>query len=82
MNSLPALSRSLLVALFALGATVTVPARADNHEIRIAKQYGLGYLPLIVIEHDKPIEQHPTARGSRHHESREVNTGGGTFAHH
>jgi NitT/TauT family transport system substrate-binding protein len=35
----------------------SLPARADIGELRIAKQYGLAYLPLIVMENEKFYEK-------------------------
>jgi len=51
------------VALAAIAATVVVagslvrPAAAEQGELRIAKQYGLGYLTLMVMEDRKLIEK-------------------------
>src|SRR5258708_24291492 len=39
------------------------PSRADTGEIRIAKQYGLAYLPLIVMEREKLYEKHAAELG-------------------
>jgi NitT/TauT family transport system substrate-binding protein len=57
-----ALSIALLSFLIATAAN---PARAfaEASEIRIAKQYGLSYLPLIVMEENKLIEQHALKAG-------------------
>ncbi|ACH38744.1 ABC transporter, periplasmic substrate-binding protein, putative [Citrifermentans bemidjiense Bem] len=48
----------LLLALF----TASV-ARAEVKEVRFAKQYGLSYLPLIVMEQQKLVEKHAKAAG-------------------
>ncbi len=50
----------VLAAAVALGS-VSV-ALAEVKEVRIAKQYGLGYLPLIILEDQRLIEKH--AKGS------------------
>jgi NitT/TauT family transport system substrate-binding protein len=48
-----------------LAVLVAVPAlaAAEVKDIRIAKQYGLGYLPLIVAEQQHLIEKHAKAAG-------------------
>ncbi|HZQ60265.1 MAG TPA: ABC transporter substrate-binding protein [Casimicrobiaceae bacterium] len=38
-------------------------ARAEMSEIKVAQQYGIGYLPLIVMEEQKLIEKHAKAAG-------------------
>jgi len=38
-------------------------AKAEVREVRLAKQYGLGYLPLIVMEEQRLIEKHAKAAG-------------------
>lgn len=39
------------------------PAAAEVSEIRLARQPGLSYLPLAVMEHEKLIEKHAAAAG-------------------
>jgi NitT/TauT family transport system substrate-binding protein len=46
-----------------VAAFATLSARAEPTEIRIAKQYGLGYLQLIVMEDQKLVEKHAKAQG-------------------
>jgi NitT/TauT family transport system substrate-binding protein len=55
----------LIPALFALIAALWLgPAAAQEpSEIRIAKQYGLGYLQLILMEDQKLVEKHAKAQG-------------------
>jgi NitT/TauT family transport system substrate-binding protein len=53
-------------------------ARAEATEIRIAKQYGLGYLQLMVMEHDKLIEKHAKALGVGEVKVGWVTLGGGS----
>jgi len=53
---------SMLLAFVLLIAAV-VPARAEVKEVRLAKQYGLGYLPLIIMEEQRLIEKHAKAAG-------------------
>ena len=50
---------ALAVALFAVAAL----ARAEMSEINVAQQYGISYLPLMIIEDQKLIEKHATAAG-------------------
>ncbi|MFZ2947844.1 MAG: ABC transporter substrate-binding protein, partial [Desulfuromonadaceae bacterium] len=53
---------SMLLAFVLLIAAV-VPARAEVKEVRLAKQFGLGYLPLIIMEEQKLVEKHAKAAG-------------------
>lgn len=46
-----------------IAAAVTAPALAEVSELRVAKQYGLGYLQLILMEDQKLIEKHAKAAG-------------------
>ena len=46
-------------ALLAAGA----PARAEMAEINVAQQYGISYLPLMIMEDQKLIEKHAKAAG-------------------
>lgn len=52
---------SLFAAVVALAAAV--PASAEEHEIRIAQQYGISYLPLMIMEQNKLLEKHAKAAG-------------------
>lgn len=59
----------LLFVTFALAlasfAALTAPAAlAAVGELRIARQYGIGYLQIMVMEHDKLIEKHARATGA------------------
>lgn len=48
----------------ALALLLTVSARAEEaHEIRIAQQYGIAYLPLIVLKEQHLVEQFARAAG-------------------
>jgi NitT/TauT family transport system substrate-binding protein len=47
------------VVLFAVGA----PVRAEMAEINVAQQYGISYLPLMIMEDQKLIEKHAKAAG-------------------
>jgi NitT/TauT family transport system substrate-binding protein len=54
--------QTMIVAL--LVAMICVfPVRAEQSELRIAKQYGLGYLQMMVLEDQKIVEKNATAAG-------------------
>jgi NitT/TauT family transport system substrate-binding protein len=59
------MKRRAITALFAaLAAMWLAPVAAqESGEIRIAKQYGLGYLQLIVMEDQKLVEKQAKAQG-------------------
>ena len=44
-------------------AALALPLRAEVGEIRIAKGFGIGYLPLIVMENEQLFEKHAKAAG-------------------
>jgi NitT/TauT family transport system substrate-binding protein len=50
-----------LIAAAALG--INGKARAEINKVRVATQFGLAYLPLIVMEHDHLWEKQAEARG-------------------
>lgn len=50
-------------AVFAALLLTALPACAEVKELRVSKQYGLGYLPLLVLEDQKLIEKHAKAAG-------------------
>lgn len=52
--------KKLLAALLLL---LPLPARAEVTEITFAKQFGVAYLPLMIMEADGLIEKHATALG-------------------
>jgi NitT/TauT family transport system substrate-binding protein len=56
-------SFSLLLACFAALWLAILPAHAETNEIRVAKQYGLGYLQMMVMEDQKMVEKQAKARG-------------------
>ncbi len=53
--------KCLLVA--AVAAATAVPARAQTAEIRLARQFSMGYLQFNVMERDRLIEKHARALG-------------------
>jgi len=57
--------KKFLVVMLGVAALVLpgVPARAEVSELRIVKQPGLSFLPLIIAERQKLIEKQARARG-------------------
>ncbi len=52
------------LALITLMMTIgPAPAFAERSELRVAKQYGLGYLQLMLMEEQKLVEKHAKALG-------------------
>ena len=47
----------MLATLLALAA-LALPARAEVSELKIAEQYGIGYLPLTIMKANKLVEKH------------------------
>jgi NitT/TauT family transport system substrate-binding protein len=50
-----------LAILFAL--QLAVSAHAEVTGLRVARQYGIGYLQIMVMEHEKLVEKHARAQG-------------------
>ena len=46
-----------------LAVTLAATARAEVSEINVAQQYGVSFLPLMVMERDKLVEKHAKAEG-------------------
>jgi NitT/TauT family transport system substrate-binding protein len=59
---LPGRSAAVAIAMI-LSSIVAPPARAETAEMRIARQYGIGYLQMIVMEHDRLIERQAARLG-------------------
>jgi NitT/TauT family transport system substrate-binding protein len=59
------LNRSMLSLFAVLGVVLicALPARAEQGELRVAKQYGLGYLQMMVLEDLKIVEKNAVAAG-------------------
>lgn len=51
------------LATLACAALAATPLHAEVKEVRIAKGFGIGYLPLIVMEHEQLFEKHAKAAG-------------------
>jgi NitT/TauT family transport system substrate-binding protein len=45
-----------LAGMALLGAVLATPATAETGEVRLAQQYGISYLPLTVMNHEKLLE--------------------------
>ena len=54
---------ALTIALAACSLSVLAPARADMSEIHVSRQYGISYLPLMIMEDQKLIEKHAKTAG-------------------
>lgn len=57
------MKRPLLAALAALSLFARGPALAQSAEIKLARQFSMGYLQFNVMEHRKLIEKHAKALG-------------------
>ena len=54
-----------LAAVVSLVVFTSAPARAEVDKVTIATQYGIGYLALTIMKHDKLIEKHLAEAGLR-----------------
>jgi NitT/TauT family transport system substrate-binding protein len=68
---------SMLAALICTAA-VALPAHAEVKEVRIAKGFGIGYLPLLVMEEEKLFEKHAAAAGLKGSAAKWIVLDGGT----
>ncbi|MDF2621488.1 MAG: hypothetical protein K0S00_4147 [Xanthobacteraceae bacterium] len=57
------LAATALVLAPAAGLLHAAPARAETDQLRIAQQFGIAYLPLIVAKEQKLVEKHAAADG-------------------
>src|SRR5438477_8235521 len=57
------MSRFTKVMLGIVLAALTLPAAAETTELNVAQQYGVSFLPLMVMERDKLVEKHAKAQG-------------------
>ena len=57
------MQRMFAAALTALLVLCAGAARGEMSEIKVAQQYGIGYLPLMIMEEQKLIEKHARAAG-------------------
>ena len=64
MRKILARRESALMSLFVATAITLAPcARAELAEIKVAQQYGIGYLSLMLMEEQKLIEKYAAANG-------------------
>ena len=63
MNRVKRIAARLVLGLMTLVAVVVSPASAETKTVRIAKQFGISYLPLVLIEEQKLIEKHAKEQG-------------------
>lgn len=56
-------SLKLPLTAVALVAACPAAAQAETGEVRVAKQYGLGYLQMMLMEDQKLVEKHARAAG-------------------
>jgi NitT/TauT family transport system substrate-binding protein len=72
---------ALLLPVLAAGlAAGGAAARADGRRVTIAEQYGLGYLPTVIMRHERLVERRAEAAGVRDLEVRWVRVLGGAAA--
>src|SRR5947207_2866533 len=55
--------KRLIAILLAAALAPLFTAAASTQEIRIARQFSIGYLQFNVMEHDKLLEKHAAALG-------------------
>src|SRR5579863_9377501 len=55
--------RRLTLAVLALGMALGGSARAEVSEIRLAKQFSMGYVQFNILDHQKLIEKYAKAAG-------------------
>jgi NitT/TauT family transport system substrate-binding protein len=55
--------RGRLALTVFLAALLPLCARAEMNEIKVAQQYGIGYLPLMIMEEQKLIEKYAKING-------------------
>jgi NitT/TauT family transport system substrate-binding protein len=56
-------ARTALAAFALVVLASPLPASAETHEIRFAKQFSMGYVQFNVLEHQKLLEKHAAALG-------------------
>ena len=57
------MTRTMTIAAAALLAALLPNGAAAQTEIRIARQFSMGYLQFNVMEHEKLLEKHAAADG-------------------
>jgi NitT/TauT family transport system substrate-binding protein len=54
---------SVRLLVISVAALLSLAARAEVAEITVSKEYGIGYLPYMIMEHQKLVEKHARASG-------------------
>ena len=54
---------TMLCVVTALAVAAALPVRAEVTQVRIAQQFGITYLPLMYMEHQKLLEKHAKQEG-------------------
>lgn len=80
MKAFTTLSNALAIVACSATLAFSGHAAAEAGELRLAKQYGLGYLQLMVMEHDKLIEKHAKAMGLGEVKTSWLTLGGGSVS--
>lgn len=74
-----AAARAVMTVFMTLAfAAVSTPVFSQDNQLRIAAQYGIAYLPFIVMERDKLIEKHAKRLGVEDPRIEWVRFGGGS----
>lgn len=53
----------MIGVIASVAVCIAAPAAAEANQLRIAQQFGVSYLPLLLIEHNKLVEKHAKAAG-------------------
>src|SRR3546814_1272662 len=56
----------------------TFPAHSESSEVKVARQYGIGYLQFMLMKQGKLIEKHAEAQGVQDLKVRWVQVSGGS----
>ena len=63
MGRIIAMARGAAFVVLLGTLALSAPARAEVDEVRLVRQFGIHYLPLVVMEHEKLVEKEAAARG-------------------
>lgn len=63
MKDLKAVWAAALAAIAMVASVQATPARAEANEVRIVRQFGIHYLPLVVMEDQKLVEKRAKENG-------------------
>ncbi len=70
----------MLVAAASLALAMATPVRAEVSKVTLATQYGIGYLALTIMKHDKLVEKHLAQLGLSNTQVEWVKLGAGSAA--